>query len=201
MTSADLNRQPLSEVMPPFEIERDAGNSRIREDLEMLVKKLGKFVAIPGIPANSEITKVFHKAGFEVLSISEKFKFDTPYFVTGSLTSAEKNFVFKSSRAIFIAGQELSLAELKNMQEISQTLEKPILATPAQNEILPGLCWHNKSGWVLDQGLGSLEQVLRQHPELSISGQFQSLNQGENLDSTLNELLRMYSKALQQRQT
>lgn len=195
-------RPVLSEVMPPFEVHRTQtadSAPRIREDLETLLRKLGKFIVMPASPTNPEIVDIFQRAGFETLVMSEKFKFNTPYFTTGALSPHERTHVLKSAQAIFIAGLELSVAELKELQVLSQTSLKPLMVQPSQIEDLPGLCWHGRSGWVLDQGLASLQNVLRSHPNLEISGNFESISPGENLDSTLNELLRLYAKALQQK--
>ncbi len=196
-----MTEPPLSDVLPPIELQDPANSARLREDLENMVKKLGKFVVLPQAPPSAEVASLLRKVGFETLVISEKFNFNTPYFATGPLTRAEKNYVIKSAQALWLAGLDLSVAELKFFQELSRSLEKPVLISPEQNETLPGLCWHLKSGWILDQGLATLEEILRTNPGLELTGRFQSISSGENLDTSLNELLRLYSRALSVRQT
>lgn len=196
-----MPKPPLSEVIPPFEISNIANQDRVRPEIETLVEKLGRYIVMPHRPATLEALTLLKHAGFETLVFSESFKFNAPYYSTGALSPIEKSYVMKSAQAIWLAGMDLSVNELRTFQDMSQSLEKPLLVSPEQNEILPGLCWHLKSGWILDQGLASLEQVLRSNPNLEMSGRFQGVSHSEILDSTLNELLRLYSRILQQRPT
>lgn len=196
-----MAKPPLSEVLPPFEISRTSTEDRVRPEIETLVRKLGRYVLMPQKPLRPEICRILRQSGLETLVMSESFKFNAPYFSTGELSSIEQNYVVKASQALWLAGFDLSVNELRRFQDFSQNLAKPLLVSPEQNEILPGLCWHMKSGWVLDQGLASLENVLRNNPNLEMAGRFQSVSPSEILDSTLNELLRLYSRALQLRQT
>lgn len=196
-----MSNPPLSEVLPPFELPSMMEQSRIRPEIETLVKKLKPFVVFPQRPNTFEIPTALRQAGFETLTITEDFKFNAPYFSTGALSQVELNYIVESSKALWLAGMDLSANELRKFQELCQTYQKPIFVTPEQNETLPGLCWHQKSGWILDQGLATLKNVFLTNPNLEISGRFQSISPTEILDSTLNELLRLYSRALRTRQT
>lgn len=192
----------ISEVFPPLDLglsDKDfmeSGNPRIRQELESLVKTLGRYLVFPQVPARTEIFEIFRRAGFEALVLQERFDPKSSFYTSGPISPVERNFIVQKSKALFLAGLPLSALELKIYQDLALRNQKALLVTPDQNETLPGLCWHGKSGWVLDQGLASLQGLLTANPYLLLNGVFQGPSHQEILDSNLNALLRLYSRAL-----
>lgn len=196
-----LPAKSISEILPPIESEILPDGKRIRSEVEKLVQTLDRYVIVPSpLPKNFPI-QLLNKHGYEVLVLSERFRPRSPYYSTGALSHAERNLVFSKAKALFLAECDLSVLELRRFRELSEKNQLPVFATAYQNEILPGLCWHLKSGWILDQGLASLEKVLDDNAELALPRTYSGFSGQELMDNTLNELLRLYQKAFLRRWT
>ena len=93
-----------------------------------------------------------------------------------------------------IAFDDFSAIELLHFHHLCQQTKTPILANPRQAEALPGLCLHGKNGFILDQGLRSLNLLLAENPNLATTSDDYHLLTTDLADSALNELNRLYSK-------
>lgn len=190
-----LPSHAIVDVLPPIESEMLFESSRIRPEVEKLVATLGRFVLMPDPPPKPLNTKLLAQRGFEVLVLSERFRPRSWHYSTGTLTTAERDYVFSKATALLLAECDLSVLELRRFHEMCERNQLPVIVTAYQNELLPGLCWNGKSGWVLDQGLAGLSRVLDENPELQLSKSFTGVSGQELMDNALNELLRLYQKA------
>lgn len=189
----------LTEILPPLEHEDPAANERVRPEIERLVKSLSPFVLMPDPPPSQLDISIFKNHGIEVLLLSDRFKRRTDYFYTGPISAGEREYLLRASRALVLAGCDLSVIELRRYHELAERTETPLVVTQYQNDLLPGLCWHQKSGWILETGLAGLKPLLDQNPKLELNKEFTGLSRHELTDSTLNELLRMYNRAFSAR--
>lgn len=200
-----LPSQAIAEVLPPIEAPELVVETRVRPEIEKLVTTLGKYVLVPEKPPATLPPHFFRDRGYEVLTLSEKFRPRAWFYSTGSLSGAELNFVFARARILLMADSDLSVLELRRYKELCERNQLPMIVTAYQNELLPGLCWNAKSGWVLDHGLGTdvavLDRILDDYPEFSLSRAYGGFSGLELVDNTMNELIRLYQRAFQLRWT
>lgn len=196
-----LPKSAIADVLPPIEGNQFVRPSQIRPELEQLIQSLGRFVLLPDPPPSHLDIRLLNQKGLEVLVLSDRFRKKTDFFSTGPLSGSERDFVFSRAAGLIAAECDLSVLELQRYREICERHQIPIVVTPYQNELLPGLCWHGKSGWILDKGLGGLELLLAQHPHLLLAKGYHSLTGQELVDTTLNELVRLYRRAYEARWT
>ncbi len=192
---SSLGQRGLNEILPPLEYFDPSEADRIRPEIEKLQQNLTPFVLMPDPPSPQLDPHLFRNRGVEVLLLSDRFKSRSSFFYSGPLSWAEREFLMKNCRALVLAGCDLSVIELRRYHELAEKTETPLVVTQFQNEILPGLCLHQKSGWILDQGLASLPGLLDSNPKLELAKGFAGVSRHELTDSTLNELLRMYRRA------
>ncbi|PWU21662.1 MAG: hypothetical protein C5B49_02260 [Bdellovibrio sp.] len=188
-------RPGLNEVLPPLEHQVTTERERLRPELEKLQVNLSPYILVPDPPPAQLNAAVLQKRGLEILLLSDRFVARSPYFYSGPLNNAELEFLLRHSQALLLAECDLSILELRRYHEWAERTETPLLVTPYQNELLPGICWNQKSGWILDQGLASLPALLDSNPRLELAKGFAGLSKHELMDSTLNELLRLYQRA------
>lgn len=190
----------LTEVLPPLEHLDSEQELRIRPEIERLAKCLSPFVLMPDPPPASIHPAIFKAHGMEVLLLSDRFKPRSEFFYTGPLHTSEREYLMRASRALVLAGCDLSVLELRRFHELAERTETPLVISTYQNELLPGLCWHQKSGWILEMApAAGLQLLLQQNPKLELAKQFAGHSRHELTDSTLNELLRMYGRAFSAR--
>lgn len=192
---ASLGHRGINEILPPVEYFDPREADRIRPEIERLSQNLSPFVLMPDPPSPHLDPNLFRNRGMEVLLLSDRFKSKTPFYYSGRLSWAEREFLMKNARALVLAGCDLSVIELRRFHELAERTETPLVVTQFQNEVLPGLCMHQKSGWILDQGVASLTSLLDSNPKLELAKGFAGVSRFELTDSTLNELLRMYQRA------
>lgn len=192
---ASLGHRGINEILPPLEHLDPDEADRIRPDIEKLCANLSPFVLMPDPPSPHLNPRLFREKGMEVLLLSDRFKSRTPFYYSGTLSWAEREYLMKHAQALVLAGCDLSVIELRRYHELAEKTETPLVVTQFQNEVLPGLCMHQKSGWILDQGLVNLPALLDSNPKLELAKGFAGVSRHELTDSTLNELLRMYQRA------
>lgn len=134
-------------------------------------------------------------------------------YFTDSLEGPAVDQIIRNCSAIWLSQHQLSLAALKAWKEKALQYNKPLLLRPRQMEILPELMSSRDCGWVLEQGVQSLLELVRNQPGVFSSagaGQYQDSPLGgssfpqkkNNLrnDETCNTLLRLYRLGLASRQ-
>lgn len=191
---ARVNRG-LNEVLPPIESAEFPDTRRVRDEIERLAEVLYPFILMPDPPPAGFDPQLLRSRGIEILLLSDRFKFHSNFFYTGPLGWAERRYLLEKSRALILAGCDLSVVELRRFFELSEQTQTPLMVSQYQNELLPGLCHHERSGWVLERGWESLGAILDTNPRLELKKDFSGLSHMELTDSTLNELLRMYNRA------
>lgn len=196
-----LPRNAIAEVLPPLENESLPEGRQVRGEFERLLQTLGSYVLVPDPVPPALPVDLLKEQGFEVLALSDLFRNRSHFFSTGPLSGAERELAFHHARALILADSDLSVLELRRYHELCARTQLPVIVTPYQNELLPGLCRHGKSGWVLDQGLTSLGRLLDEHRELSLPRDYGGYSGHELTDNTLNELLRLYQRAFRIRWT
>lgn len=191
----------IAEVLPPIEADSFIATTRVRPEVEKLISTLGQFILIPDRAPRFLPPAFFKERGFEVLALRDRFRPHSWHFATGPLSAAERDYVFSKAHALLIAECDLSVLELRRFHQLCERNRLPVVATAYQNELLPGLCWDGKSGWVLDQGLAGLQKIMADNPELKLEREFSGYSGVELVDNAMNELLRLYQRAFSQRWT
>lgn len=194
-----LPAKSLDEVLPPIEEVKTRDALRIRPEIERLTETLTPYILIPDPPPSGLMPQWLHSRGYEGLLLSDRFKSRSPFFHSGPTSAMEREFLLKKSRAFYLADSDLSVIELRRFHELAETTKTPLIVSRYQNEILPGLCWHQKSGWVLESGSKSFLSLLNENVQLRLPEGFVGLSRHELTDSTLNELTRLYGRAYQLR--
>jgi hypothetical protein len=122
-------------------------------------------------------------------------------FYTGDLFPAERDAFLQKAQALCLLYGDYSVLELQLFHQWSEAHHLPVIATKHQLELWPGLCWHTKSGWVLEDTPDPLQALLVENPSLTLERGFENYPHRELVDSTLNELLRLYQKSFKLRWT
>lgn len=190
-----LGPHTLAEVLPPLEVPGEQESPKIREEVGRLLKGLGPYLVLPDLqngPAwleNSPLDIV-------VLKPHPRKGSKHPHvFYTGELHPAERDLIIENARAICLLFGEYSTLELQRFHQWSERFRRPLIVNRYQTEVWPGLCWHERSGWVLEDGDDPLRDLLIRNPQLNLPGGFENFSHRELVDSTLNELLRLYQRS------
>ena len=122
-------------------------------------------------------------------------------FYTGELFPAERDAFLKRAKALCLLYGDYSVLELQRFHQWSEAHHVPLIVHRRQTELCPGLCWHSKSGWVLEEGPDALKNLIENNPNLNLGRGFENYPHRELVDSTLNELLRLYQKSFALRWT
>ena len=202
--NGDLKKNGVTEVLPPLidfapaDVPLDVSSS---QDLAKLTSKLSPYFIIPTAQlSQAEKWNDFRfNFNFIVLGsrpdhkISEKF-----FFVGENLKNAELEYLLKASSGIYLASESFSVLELMKFRGWSLHFSLPVYANSRQNEAVPGLCVHEKNGWLVSD-LSHFEQLLKTKTRPKIEISETSDNRSSLVDSTLNELSRLYAKAFEQK--
>ncbi len=108
----------------------------------------------------------------------------------------------QKARVVVTAFQEMPMTQLQRIHQIAVKYKVPVIATSHQTEIVPGLCIHQRNGYIANS-LEDLEKLLLSFGssrELAIDDlrlEHPKFELGEwNLgDAAMNELSRLYLKA------
>jgi hypothetical protein len=178
-------------------------NTESNEELLQICKKLKPFVVVP----TTETDFLNQIPDFPFAHFPFRFVFWGPrkkiehlhYFCLGDLTEAEKMLTIEKSQGVLLAFSDFSTTELQKFLECSAITGRPLLIRPQQLRLAPGLVRNNKTGYILERGLASLEQIARTNPTLSVPERVQSEDLTQWMDNGLNELNRLYNKAFSNR--
>ena len=137
--------------------------------------------------------------GLNVLFFAERPKkaMEKNFFFLGrSVFSQDFQAIAAAAKVCITAGIEFSLLELVQLQKNLWQSKCPLVSDPHQAEILPGICMNGQNGFV-HQDNKSLQQLISNCQELSWSENHHVSVHGQLKDLAMNELARLYSKALQ----
>lgn len=189
----------LAEVLPPLDGGPPSSDARIREETHRLLDSLRPFLILPDLQEGPEWL-AHSPLDFVVLKPHPKRGSKHPrVFYTGELTPAERDLFIERSRAICLLYGDYSVLELQRFHQWSEKSQRPLIARRLQTEIWPGLCWHLKSGWILEDDKDALRNLLIENPTLALPSGFENYSRRELVDSTLNQLLRLYQRTFMQR--
>jgi hypothetical protein len=196
-----LAEHTLAEVLPPLEGVAVHQDAHLREESHRLLSCLRPFLVLPDLhdgpnwldnsPLDFVVLKPHPRRGSKHRHV----------FYTGDVSPAERDLFIERSRGICLLYGDYSVLELQRFHQWSEKSQRPLLVRKRQTEIWPGLCWHLKSGWVLEDGGDPLQPLLIENPNLELPQGFENYSQREIVDSTLNQLLRLYQRSFVQRWT
>ncbi len=196
------------EIIPAqiFSLPEEMGSGKFQhehKELEELLTRIQPYILIPLNFSSKflkspwiEILKEYSQS-FSLLFLGTKEDppQDLPHnlYTCGSLNEAELQSVIQRSRALSAAFFPIPPGKLSRLAKMCQASQTPCLADEQQLQQVPGLALPGRTGWVLDKGLRSLEDVLRTSPQLSLkySAQPHVLT---SMDQSINLLSRYYKK-------
>lgn len=199
-----------TEVLPPFALHTSENEENILDpDLVKLVQSMSPYLLIPNERLNPNLSEDSHfirllsqkkllvcgsRQNMKIKQLGLQSSHPEIAFVGSRLTEAQQAYLLKNSQGLLIAFEDFSAIELLQFHRLGSKAKKALITTRRQAEALPGIALHGKNGFVLDQGLSSLLQLLSDNPELKLQEEsFQSVS-SDLTDSALNELNRLYSK-------
>lgn len=199
-----------TEVLPPFSEKSSHEDQNILDpDLIKLVQNMSPYLLIPNerlsplLSEDSLFTQLLKKKNLLVCGSRPNLKMKQLglrsshpeiAFVGSRLTEAQQSYLLKHSQGMLISFEDFSAVELLQFHRLCSKAKKALITNRRQAEALPGISLHGKNGFVLDQGLASLIQLLGSNPDLKLQEElFQSVST-DLTDSALNELNRLYSK-------
>lgn len=192
----------LAEVLPPLDWQDDNKTQTFRDETLRLIKNLRPFILTPELKIGPEW--IDHSPlDFVIPKAAPKKGSQHPHvFYTGELFPNEREALLKRAKALCLLYGDYSVLELQKFHQWSEQYQLPLIVLRHQTELYPGLCWNEKSGWILEDGAaGGLKSLLVRNPKLELKSEFQNYPHRELMDSTLNELLRLYQRAFMRRWT
>lgn len=199
--NAWLREHALTEVLPPLEGFSPVSDERVREEIHRLLGGLRPFLLLPDLqdgprwidraPIDFVVMKPHPPRGSSHRHV----------FYTGELSTSERDLLLERAKALCLLYGEYSTLELQRFHQWSEKARLPLIVHKSQTEIWPGLCWHHRSGWVLEGPGDELQSLLIENPSLQLPQGFENLPRREVVDSTLNQLLRLYQRSFVQRWT
>ncbi len=208
----------VMDVLPPLSRLPNHNELPPQKTVEKLVKSIGQYFVVPGsprsflkslqgksIPSNLASMKFLFTGSRETSFNLESqigiqdfylhFDEDSQRGPSGS-NIHDLFFAIKNSSGLLLAFSELTVLELQQYHAWSLRSKTPLLASPKQNRSFPGLVLEGISGWVLNEGLGSLRKLLLENPSLKTLKKPDEKLSFHFLDSTTNNLNRLYTKAI-----
>lgn len=202
--NGDLKGNGVTEVLPPlidFAPSTLPLDQEKKQDLVKLTEKLHPFFIIPTPILNRE-ESWFDFAGnynFVVLGPRPDHVPSGKFFFVGDNTkNTELDYILKASSGIYLASENFSVLELMQFRGWALHHGLAVFASQRQTEAVPGLCIHDKNGWLVT-GLKHFEQLLQSKTRPKIEINPAADNRSSLVDSTLNELSRLYAKAFEQK--
>lgn len=165
------------------------------------IRKWGPFILIPALPdyQHVELFAEICASALRPVFIGERSArlfADIRCTCVPPLAPESLRKVLTSCRAICLASHAYSVSELMLWQSYAEEYSLPLLVHRRQTEALPGLCLHEKNGFIIDNLGEDLRRIISQNPNLYLSG-YQKRDASQiTLDQSLNQLNRLYIQAL-----
>lgn len=192
------------EVLPPVSIYAQASHiidplkAPDLEELAMLIKAIKPYIFIPSNrkpylewnDLETQYPLLFNdrRPGKKPLSSPANY-----HFTGKPLSGQQLEFVLKNSRAVLIAFQNIPMSDLILLQRLCSLHKVPIVANPRQAEALPGLCVPKRNGFHIQSKL-QFQILVSSNSNLDIPTPKYEAVKSEVLDTSVNELNRLYSK-------
>jgi hypothetical protein len=201
--SLKISRNTVSEVLPPLSPFSGNQAAQPSHEIQYLCQSFGKYFLIPGGPES-----FFDRVNLGEFHFDEKYKLvflsarpderkqNIEVFYLHDLPSPDLEYAICKAKGILLSFSDLSLLELMQYYQWSASSKTPLLVRPQQTEMFPGLVKDQKTGWVLHNGERSLRELIRQNPLLRLPKKPDEEPSFEIIDSTMNELNRLYNKAI-----
>jgi hypothetical protein len=196
-------KTPVLEVIPPLSDLPTMEESFPSVDVERLTHSLGDFFVVPGTPkeffAFASKEDLYFPKPIQLLFLgprSQRRQADFTAFHLGPVSPSDLSYVLQKSMGLLLAFSDLSVLELQQYQRWGLRTKAPILARPSQNELFSGLVIEGKTGWTLEVGERSLHDLLLHNPSLRPTKKPDEEPSYNLVDSTANELNRLYHKAI-----
>lgn len=195
------------EVLPPLPEEwahyikpqSEIINKTFHSELEILCRNSQPYLFIPTQLYNTDdLTAVCEH--FFVFALGDRPLHQKIhpkiYYLGTDLTDADLLFVVENSKAICTSLEDLSLLELVKIQFLAMRSGRPIIANRRQVELLPGYVQDKKNGWVTDGHPRDILHIKANNPFLNLNLKKNNVTLGPLMDSTINELNRLYASVL-----
>jgi len=199
----EFGDHPLTEVIPPLDLESIQTLGPVNDEMIRLTQSLhSSYLVVPDLHKAPEWIESSPLPIVVLRPGNKKYRhLKNVFFVGDNLQVSDLEHLLSCSRALCLAFGDYSPIELQRYHQWSERLKLPLIVTTGQTEEFPGLCWHQKSGWVLDNPGPELWRLLGSNPNLELDGNYETISRQDLMDSTLNELLRLYQKSYSQRWT
>jgi hypothetical protein len=122
--------------------------------------------------------------------------------LSSSLSRDEETVLLKKSWGLFLAGQDMAPTVLTHWLSLASQVDASMIVDDRQTRLYPGLWEHKKNAWIFSRNdlKADLEKWIQTGPPALSSNLTESLQQKQDLlDAPLNELHRLYNKALSQK--
>lgn len=183
------------EIFPPLLLGQNTKNQSARHEIDHLIENLGSYLIVPSDRFHEGIEWDFIEEVHRLVVLGpRRWGQNKRTYISQNLSEVDFERLLLSSRAMLIAFSDLSPVELMKCHQWAEETGKPIIASPRQAEALPGLCVHQKSGWVLERGIDSLRTILLENPDLYLPSWDKRPRSYSLMDSCMNELNRLYTK-------
>lgn len=199
-----IGENVLSEVVLPFpEVEADA-----QESSESAVDFLNHWQPFVLVPSQAEspvvhlLSEAFQATGHRLVFLGprpESLYADLRCLTIGHPSEYQLKKIAQMSSAILLAFHEYEPVELMRWQQLAAQLERPLIVLQKQIELLPGLCLHEKNGFVLGNLKDDFRRLLHNNPNLEITRFESHLTRTTPSDQSLNEVSRLYARTLASR--
>jgi hypothetical protein len=195
-----IQKNKLTEVILPLHQDLPEVSAQ-NDDLETFLNSIQPFLFVPAPPRLDYLEFLNESLGgspFRVLFLGARTKNLSQFKRFFSISDDQINhlsWIIKKSSAVLLAHHEFAINELMMWQSMSQTHGTPLIVKAQQTEMLPGLCLHEKNGFVLESNKWAFKFLLQKRSDLSISNFLKNQENLPSTDQSLNELSRLYVKA------
>ncbi len=196
-----LTHHSAMEVLPPLLRTAEATDSAkiLSDQVDRLTRALHPYFLIFSDRLPSELKQGKWLSPYRLLVLGTRSKsISLPhcFFLSEKLNAQELELLAKKSKAILVAFDDLSLLELIRIHNIAISTGAYLIVNPRQIELYPGLCIHKKTGWVIEPRIEDFKRLLNENPSLTLPLAKWNELIPNSIDSTMNELHRLYTQAL-----
>jgi hypothetical protein len=194
------NKEALLEVFPPLPRREHQGQENLKEDYLRLIETLRPYIFVWSEDPPSELIDAAVNANLKLLARGPRNLHKDQknvWFLPEGLSQNQIRFAAHQAQGIALHTSDLDLSELHRMYEFSQSGKVPLFVSARQAEALPGLCVHQRTGWVVNKPTDIRK--------LFASSEFQNFRYQAGpqsnfsiTDSAINDLNRLMTKALVQ---
>ncbi len=199
-----IDKHVKTEVILPLPIHEVAlvESSSEQKTIYDQCQKWKPYILVPSQPRKKivdQLVELVQGTGLKLIFIgsrSERVFADLRFTCLANPSSIELETLTQHAKAVMLATHEYEPAELMQWQKVCSKYQTPILALRRQVEIVPGLCQHEKNGFVLDHLAEDFRRILATNPKLQIQNYLRRSDLLTPLDQSLNNINRLYVSAM-----